>query len=484
MSIVDRVRDEAPAFPSHVDPATIRVRLAPDESQRRPGASAHKANGLLAIAILMVAALAPIPLGSNRPAFWMMWSTLIGALAFTYGAALLWRAAPPRFGFAQLWPEATAFVLLCLFVAVQTLPIGGWLPPGLTALDMVGRSLTAMSFDIGSTRLALIQFATFGVLVFLSAQVAVNRRRARQMLLALFLIIAVFAVVGLASLTQFGDTLLGFEKTAYLGYATGTFVNRNSFAGFLGAGLTIGMPLLIELVVKRKERQISTFLWLVALIVLSLILIAAALIATGSRLGTLSGVLGAAVALALSLFAYRGSARMGASMLVIVLIAGVVVLAVFGMPLVERLVLTPGVDESRAAAHQLVWQAILARPWTGYGAGSFPAVFTMLQAPPLSGEYIWEYTHSTYLALWFELGLVAGSLPLLIVALLGWRTLRAMGDSSSTVNSVAALGVIVVFGVHSLLDFPLEIEANAFLFCIILALGAAGHIGARKAANG
>ena len=44
--------------------------------------------------------------------------------------------------------------------------------------------------------------------------------------------------------------------------------------------------------------------------------------------------------------------------------------AVFGMTLVERLVLSPGVDETRLEAHRIIWSAILDRPWFGYGAGS------------------------------------------------------------------------------------------------------------------
>jgi O-antigen ligase len=100
----------------------------------------------------------------------------------------------------------------------------------------------------------------------------------------------------------------------------------------------------------------------------------------------------------------------------------------------------------------------------------------MFQAPPLSPEFVWNNSHSTYLALWFELGLVAGSIPLVIIALLGLRAVRAARDPSSTATSSAAIGTIVVFALHSLLDFSAEIEANAFLFTVILALGAAGGV--------
>jgi hypothetical protein len=38
------------------------------------------------------------------------------------------------------------------------------------------------------------------------------------------------------------------------------------------------------------------------------------------------------------------------------------------------------------------------------------------------------------------------------------------------------LGTVTVFAVHSVMDFSAEIEANAFLFIVVLALGAAAAV--------
>ena len=46
------------------------------------------------------------------------------------------------------------------------------------------------------------------------------------MLLLVIIACGVYALISLQS----GDTILGLPKWAYLGSATGTFVNRNSFA--------------------------------------------------------------------------------------------------------------------------------------------------------------------------------------------------------------------------------------------------------------
>jgi O-antigen ligase len=425
-------------------------------------------------AIIALLVLAPIPLGSNRPAFWMIWSAMVGLMALGYGACLLVLRARPRFRLAAFAPEAALLFGLCAYMAIQALPLASWLPASIRQVDAIGATPATLSFDPGSTRLVLIQFLTFGLLYFLTVQVAANRRRARRMLLAILVIIALFALYGLISLTQLGDTILGFEKQIYLGYATGTFINRNSFATFLAVGLTLGAALLMETASTRRDMTIGRFLGLLGLIVGCIVFIAAALLATGSRLGSAAGVLGAITAVVLGTLAFRGAGRAGLVLVGLLAIA-LLLTAVFGMTLVERLVLSPGVDETRLEAHRIIWSAILHRPWFGYGAGSFATVFQTLQRPPLSGEFVWNNSHSTYLALWFEMGLIAGSIPLLIIALVGLRAARAVRDPSSMVVSIATIGTIVVFAVHSLLDFPAEIEANAFFFTVILALGAAGR---------
>ena len=471
----ERAADGAQPFGGGAATARQVPRPTARATTRGPDAAIHRLNAITAGAILVFLLLTPIPLGSNRPAFWMIWSTVVGCMAFIYGAALAWLRVQPRFHLGQFSPEIVGLLTLCAFIVVQMLPLAGWFPDLVLGNNAAGVSPRTLSLDPGSSRLVLIQFFTFGLLLFLAVQIAANRRRARRMLMGILVIIAAFAVIGLLSLTQWGDTLLGFEKQVYQGYATGTFINRNSFATFLAVGLTLGAALLVETVAERKGGTIGQFLGRFGLVIGCIIVIAAALLATGSRLGTVAGLAGAATAVVLGVLMFRGIGKAGVISVILLLAIGAVALvAMFGATLVERLVLTPGVDQTRVEAHRLIWAAILERPWFGYGAGSFPTAFQLFQAPPLSAEFVWNNSHSTYLALWFELGLIAGTIPLLIVGLLGVRAARSARDPSSTATSIAAIGTIVVFAVHSLLDFSAEIEANAFLFTVILALGAAG----------
>jgi O-antigen ligase len=384
--------------------------------------------------------------------------------------------AKPRIGIGKLWLESLLFAGLVGYLLVKTATIGGLVNLEIETQGGTLISPITISLDPGSTRLALLQFLSFGILFFLMLQLGANRRRARRILLAVFIAIAAFAAFGLASLTLLGDTILGLPKEAYLGFATGTFVNRNSYATFLAIGIVAGLPMLIEALRDRDGRTFSMRLGLSSLLVVGLGIIGATLFATGSRMGALSAATGSLVALAATLFSRRGSWRLAALSIGVLLVGAIGLLSVTGTALLERLVFTDGLDQGRAELHAQTWNAILLRPLLGYGGDAFASVFPLFQLSSSQGDIIWEHSHSTYLALWFELGLVAGSIPLVIVALVGMRCVWSITEDSSRVTSATAIGAIVVFAAHSLLDFSAEIEANAFLFVAVMALGAGGAI--------
>jgi O-antigen ligase len=443
----------------------------------------HRLNALLAIGLVTVLVLAPVPLGSNRPAFWTIWGCVIGLLGLLYIAGLVTVRAKLRVGIGKLWAEAVLFAGLLGYLFVQIAPVGRFFDLGIETQAGTRVSPLTISLDPGSTRLALLQFLSFGVLFFLMLQAGANRRRARRILLTVFVAIAGFAAFGLASLTLLDDTILGLPKEAYLGFATGTFVNRNSYATFLAVGVVVGLPMLIEVLRDTRGRTLAARLGLSALLVVGLAIIGATLFATGSRMGSLSAAVGLFVALAAILSSRRGGWRLAAFSVATLLVAAVGLLSVTGTTLLERLVFTDGLDQGRAELHAQTWNAILLRPLLGYGGDAFASVFPIFQQASSQGAVLWDHSHSTYLALWFELGMIAGSVPLIIVTLIGLRCVGAISDDSDRVISAAAIGTIVVFAAHSLLDFSAEIEANAFLFVAILALGAGGMRGHQAATS-
>jgi len=98
----------------------------------------------------------------------------------------------------------------------------------------------------------------------------------------------------------------------------------------------------------------------------------------------------------------------------------------------------------------------------------------LFQHPPLTADTVWDKAHSSYLELWAETGIVAGSLPML--AILG-ALLMAIANLIRSAGrldiNAAAVGAVAAVAVHSLVDFSLEVQAVAYIFVAILALAVA-----------
>ena len=121
------------------------------------------------------------------------------------------------------------------------------------------------------------------------------------------------------------------------------------------------------------------------------------------------------------------------------------------------------------------------RPLFGFGLDSFPLAYELFHAPPVSAGFVWDRAHSTYLTLWAEAGVIAGSAPPLaglVAAHMLWRGARkpCPGRSMAT----AGFAALLLCGLHALFDFSLEIQANTFLLLALVALG----LGSMQSAKG
>jgi O-antigen ligase len=436
-------------------------------------------NRVMMWVLLALVALAPLPLGSNRPFLWGVTATIVGLMALLYGWFMIRRREDLRAPVASLGVQTGLFALYVLFLIVQTLPLGstiGPLPVG--AIDGLMLTGPAISVAPGATLLMLVRAVTYGLVFFLVMQVAVNDQRRNRMIDALLVIVVIHALIGLASL-RLGDTILGFEKWAYIGSATGTFVNRNSFATFLAMGGVIAFTQMIGAIAtwmdqRRDGEHGHGILSEVALYGVALAVIVAAVVATQSRMGFMV-TLGGIVMVAL-LSALRGDRRLTIALIVvpIVLVGGGLTFLFYGQGLIDRLGNLEDSTIDRAGLYAQILNLIQLRPWTGFGGGSFEIVYPLIHQVPVSPDVVWDKAHNSYLALWTELGFVFGSIPILI---LGWtfaRLIAAMfGGRGSWRAQAIALGVITVGALHSLVDFSLEIQADTLLFLALTAVGLA-----------
>lgn len=99
---------------------------------------------------------------------------------------------------------------------------------------------------------------------------------------------------------------------------------------------------------------------------------------------------------------------------------------------------------------------IEARPWTGTGVGAFNFVWSMTPFPgrPVS---FFDHCHSLPLQLAVESGVPLTLAVLLGTAWAGWRARAALGgeDEERARGARTALFMLVMVGVHSLLEYPL-----------------------------
>jgi O-antigen ligase len=472
---------EVPQLDGLARPVRSPLMLTGGASDRR-GSGAQALNEIAAVLLALVTLVSAVPLGSGRPLWVMGFATLISAVGTLYGVGLLMVGGKLRRAVAPLLPEALIWCVFTAALGAQLMPLVP-LWPGLAA-TLGGEALlqSQLSLDPGETGQMLIAMLAIALLFYLTAQVAANRARARLLMRLIFAGLVAYAAYGLLALTQFGDTLLGFKKTTYLGFATGTFVNRNSFATFLAMGLALGAAIGVDTLLRPTRDGWVGRALRVGIVVACEALLLITLLATGSRMGATAAVTGLIVVLVPGIAALRPRLGQIALILVGLVLAALLVLALFGESLLSRAIVQSLTEDARVELHRGVWAAIWQRPWFGYGGGSFASVFPAFSPADLAGDLIFDRSHSTYLALWFEMGLVVGSLPMLMVLIMAGRLVRRVLDGSERMTALGALGVIGVVAVHSLMDFSLEIYANALLFTFILALGVAGTRATKRSA--
>jgi len=447
-------------------------------SSKNPISKQSKINNVFAILLVILIAIAPIPLGSNRPIFWAISGFLIALMMIIYLFLLYMNGSTIRHGIAKSKWLVLLFFALLFYIILQIIPFNTWVIKSqnfaFNALEITSKTISiapSVSF------LSLIQFASYGLLFFFILQLAHNTERARLMLVSLFVMVVLYACYSLFALTQLGDPILFMTKWAYAGNATSTFVNRNSFATFLSFGLIIGSAFAaFSFSQKEKGNLLSALLY-----ILGVAIIIAALFATQSRMGFAAGVVGALITIILVTLKAPRSKLLLLPVLLFALIAISILTYLYGQGLLDRLGSTESALDGRMLLYSQIVTMISSRPFLGFGAGSFELIFPLFHQLPLSPDVVWDLAHNSYLALWAELGVIFGSIPIILVVLIVIKAIKNYRKTQYRwLHSAITLGVVITAAMHSLVDFSLEIQAIAYLFVAILALGVSGSSKSRK----
>jgi len=443
-----------------------------------------------ALAALIV--WAPIPLGSNRPWAWALLEIWVFAIALLWVAALLRREIVPA---PALRSAAPALVLLALWLAFLLLQ---WvaLPPDLVRLlSPRAAEVYAGAAYLGDGRwptLSLDPDATFAfwlkscayVLAF-TLTLALVRRRARLMWLcgAIVATGVLQAVYGSLMHLAGADIAVLGTPINHSNYASGSYVNRNHLAGLLEMCIAVGIGLMIAQLENRPSRGWKEFIQNILSLILSpkaalrvlLVVMVVALVMTRSRTGNtaffasllVTGVL----ALVLSRAAPRGTVLLIGSLIAIDLL---VIGAWFGVErTIQRIEQTTQLQiEQRSDPAPYVLRIFEDYPLVGSGGGTFYTAFTRYRGQDIIPYF--DHAHNDYLQVLVETGVIGAALAGLAVLTSLLCAVLALARRRDPLARGVAFGVIMgvtALGIHSAVDFNLQIPANALLFAMLLALG-------------
>ncbi len=430
--------------------------------------------------LLLIMALAPLPLGSNRPASWSLVALAVGGLIIAWG--LLASVRPTLFrlqGRDAIWPALLWGLVIVWLLFQASGPQFLWHPFWDLAAGLGEPTHGAISvapFDTGSTAMRMM---AYGGIFWLAVQTGRDSDNAHALSLGVLLVGLFYALYGLANEMLGTDSILWFEKWAYLDALTSTFVNRNSFATFAGLSMVTGLGMAlrilrrdeVEPIIRKRRTDLSRVG--AGLILIAVAIIGVALVLTHSRAGLFSTGVGMATLVVAHLWRWRRIPGWGMVAGGVVLAASVLLFAA-GTGTFERKVDKAEAGElgGRTWLFQRTISAIADEPLTGHGAGAFESYFQRYKNADFGGVYSISKAHNSYLEFAADAGIPALILVVVVIGGIALSSLAGMRrrkqDASYPAIGFAATALVAL---HSLVDFSLQIPAVAIMYATILGIG-------------
>ena len=452
----------------------------------------HRVREWLLIAVL---AWAPLPFGSARPWAWDLLG--ISALILLGLSARCEASDPAKAGSARpLLPALIMAGLLVVWIVFQSLPwdLFGWHHPLWDrASEVFGRTLDgSLSVDREASRVHLFRLLTYGAYFVIAWQAARRADGAGAVLRAISVIGTVYAIYGLIEFVSPDPRILWFIKETYVTDVTGTFVNRNSYATFAGLAVIANLVLIAHVLIRntdgrsRKSLLLSiaeSLLGKAKWRLLGLVAGSGSLLMSHSRGGLISALTAVFVLAMLLLFAPAARAPWRYWFAGFVVAGGIAIVLLTGAVTFDRLDAMSADVEMRPKINETVLRAIGDNYLTGTGLGSFAEIFPLYQ--PLTVVGFVDLAHDDYLENALELGVPAACLLFGSVLYLAGRCLLGVfRRRRDVIYPCAGVAATVLIGVHSALDFSMQIPAVAVLYAVMLGIGVAQSVNTRDTTGG
>jgi O-antigen ligase len=335
--------------------------------------------------------------------------------------------------------------------------------------------LLPLSLGLSATSAALLKWLAYTSIFFVAATFTAQETGLFPQAWITWLLVAVLiigfaeALYGLYAYLNHSDSLLWFKKKYYADCVTGTYINRNHFAGLMNMCIPVSIGLFLSSITSRVKARRFLFLYFLFAGIVVMVL---GLIFSMSRMAQLSLV---AAVLFVLLLMVATKTRRTALPIVLALVLGLGF--VWGMwkglaPVEERWQTIETSYEDRSLVWQTTLKLIKNFPMTGTGLGTYELAYPPYK-PQKLGALIMDHAHNDYLEFLSEVGLI-GFIPWLAFFLLflasSVRALLRRRNPYSIFLGASGLAAIVALLVHSLADFNLQIPANAMLLFLLMGL--------------
>lgn len=343
---------------------------------------------------------------------------------------------------------------------------------------------TTLSIDPHLTTSQLFLVLACLAAFYLTLWVSQEREGLRSLVLALLVLGTLEAFYGLVQYLTGWQRIFIYPKRFFLEEATGTYINRNHFAGLLALILPFALAWIYYYFAQVRaalddepsrgpaRRERSAPQKLLFLLFLTVILFTA-VIFSRSRMGifvVVASIL--AIITLVSLTAGRARGWVGLGLLVLFL-GGLMALWIGLEPVFSRFEQlgqdTALSEQNRIAVWKDTWHLIRQNPWLGTGFGTFPVAITSTQTAFLAK--VVNHAHSDYLEFASDLGVPGALLFFSAVFVLLVRCIRRFRRGEKGFRQSVALGCagsLIALLLFSLTDFNLYIPANALIFSVVL----------------
>jgi len=347
---------------------------------------------------------------------------------------------------------------------------------------------------------SLIRWIAYG-LFFMGLTQVLNSRKRIEIAVFIILIIGCFEVLyGLIQTYTGSNHIWWFKNTSDPQAISGTYINRNHFAGLMEMCLILAAGYAAALEGRTKQRRLLSrhttnlrarvsrylsgeqrFNQRTLFIFLGVVM-GIGLIFSASRGGMLSGA-GAMLCMGLFFIFRKGHRRKGFIILFLFVVISVYALHIGADYPIGRFSYFDASFESRNRYTRKTLDMFEDYKITGVGIGNFQYAYPRYQAAEDTKTFL-RYAHNDWAQFLAEAGIVGFCLLATGMIYYFYRTIqlwRKRSDPFAVCVGVVPLAAIAALAIHSYSDFNLHIPANCLMLAAVMAVGySALHLGRRR----